>query len=125
MTTGDSMMTVQRENTEMESNLQYYTSMTPENDLCVEDGDYASVSSNPRYSVGLSLKESKKVLLADDPHPQSQEEFKSAEDPSAADTDEGQDQSKADEEGIYEEPSNLMEYIQIVGDADSKAAIND
>ena len=58
--TDDSMMTVRRENTEIESSLQYYTNMTSDNDLCVEDGDYASVSSNPRYSVGLTLRENKK-----------------------------------------------------------------
>ena len=70
----DSMMTVRRENVEMESSLQYYTNMAADSDSCVEDGDYASVSSNPRYSVGLSLRENKKRLLAADSQPQGQEE---------------------------------------------------
>ena len=122
--TDDSMMTVRRENTEMESSLQYYTNMTSDNDLCVEDGDYASVSSNPRYSVGLTLRENKKRLVAADSHPQ--EDFKSTEDPSATDDVEGQDQSKSDEEGIYEEPTNFVEYLQIVGnESEAAAAVDD
>ena len=39
-------------------------------------------------------------------------------------TSEEQGQSESNEEGIYEEPSNLVEYLQIVGE-ESKAAIND
>lgn len=118
------MTSAQRGNIEMESSLQY-TSMTPGSDLCIEDGDYASVSSNPRYSVGLSLREGKKTLLAaQDSQPQCQEDLKCEKDPHTTDTSEEQGQSESNEEGIYEEPSNLVEYLQIVGE-ESKAAVND
>ena len=121
---GEGMTSAQRGNIEMESSLQY-TSMTPGSDLCIEDGDYASVSSNPRYSVGLSLREGKKTLLAaQDSQPQCQEDLKCEKDPHTTDTSEEQGQSESNEEGIYEEPSNLVEYLQIVGE-ESKAAVND
>jgi hypothetical protein len=127
ITTDDGMMSVRRGNIEMESSLQYI-SMAPGNDLCFEDGDYASVSSNPRYSVGLGLGEGKKRFLVaqDSSQPQCCEDFKHEEAPRATDTSdhEEQDQSTPNEEGIYEEPSNLVDYLQIV-EEESKAAVHD
>ena len=118
------MMSTQRGGIEMESSLQY-TSMTLGSDLCSEDGDYASVSSNPRYSVGLSLREgTKRLLVAQDSQPPYQDDLKCEEDPHTADTSEEQGQSESNEEGIYEEPSDLVDYLQIVGE-ESTAAIND
>ena len=76
--------------TGMESiiNTQYYINMSPDEDVCSEEGDYASVSSNPRYSIGGIKK-----LLLHSPPPEKGGNFQ-----------ESQDQMKCDDEDIYAEP---------------------
>ena len=119
--TDNENMTFLRGGTEMESCMQYYTNMSSHVD---EEGDYAIVSSKSRYSIGLSLRENKMQPPAADPHPQ--EDFKPTEDGSnVADRDEPQDVCKSDEEGIYEEPSNFVEYLQIVHVGNECKAVED
>lgn len=123
-------ITTRKDDTEIESSTQYYTSMASERYECVDDGDYASVLANPRYSDGLGFRENK--LISDDSQPQN--DFKPTEDNEKISVDgefqesnnldeegvdgESQERSILDEEGIYEEPDSLAEYIQIVHGGD-------
>ena len=108
--------TVQEEGIEIES-YKYYTNMMSDGETCTEEGDYASISTAPRYSLRAlnklsSVSHSQENIITtefeENDHPTSSPTTLS---PPSVTADESQDQHTADPEGIYDEPGELVDYI--------------